>query len=399
MSSPPRVVSSTDSSRTVVLLIDDQAIVGHSIHSMLGDIPDLEFHHCTDPAKAIAKANEVKPSVILLDLVMPEIEGLLLVKYFRANKTTRETPMIVLSSKEEAVIKAKAFGLGANDYLVKLPDKLELVARVKYHARAYRTLIERNEAYQTLAVTQRQMAEELATAARYVQSLLPKPLKGKVTAEWKFVPSSQLAGDMFGYHWLDDEKLAVYLLDVSGHGVGSALLAVSAGNVLANRSLPDTDFSKPGEVLKRLNDVFQMEKQNEKYFTIWYGVFEVSTRKLRFSNAGHPAPLLFNGSNRESAEMKSLESSSFAIGMVPEWEFDTEEVELGSFARLLLFSDGVFEIDKLDGGMWHYPEFVEFINSQEDTSPSIMDRLYEHVKIIRGGDILNDDFSMIEVRF
>ena len=402
MSSPPRVVPVTESRGTVVLLVDDQAIVGHSIRAMLADLPDLEFHHCVDPAKAITTANEVRPSVILLDLVMPEIDGLLLVKYFRANKATRETPMIVLSSKEEAVIKAKAFGLGANDYLVKLPDKLELVARVKYHARAYKTLLERNEAYQTLAVTQHQMAEELATAARYVQSLLPKPLKGdSVNANWKFVPSSQLAGDMFGYHWLNPEKLAVYLLDVSGHGVGSALLAVSAGNVLANQSLPDTDFSKPGEVLKRLNDVFQMENQNEKYFTIWYGVFDLPSRLLQFSNAGHPAPLLFNGPDRESAGLKSLESSSFAIGMVPEWDFDTEEVTLDAFARLLLFSDGVFEIDKPEGGMWHYPEFVEFIQSQsrDDSPPSIMDRLYEHVKIIRGGDILNDDFSMIEVRF
>ena len=310
MSSPPRVVPVTESRGTVVLLVDDQAIVGHSIRAMLADLPDLEFHHCIDPAKAITTANEVRPSVILLDLVMPEIDGLLLVKYFRANKSTRETPMIVLSSKEEAVIKAKAFGLGANDYLVKLPDKLELVARVKYHARAYKTLLERNEAYQTLAVTQHQMAEELATAARYVQSLLPKPLKGdSVNANWKFVPSSQLAGDMFGYHWLNPEKLAVYLLDVSGHGVGSALLAVSAGNVLANQSLPDTDFSKPGEVLKRLNDVFQMEKQNEKYFTIWYGVFDLPSRLLQFSNAGHPAPLLFNGPDRESAGLKSLASS------------------------------------------------------------------------------------------
>ncbi|WP_020472119.1 fused response regulator/phosphatase [Zavarzinella formosa] len=399
MSATSRVAAATEPHPTVVLLVDDQAIVGESIRFMLAELPNLEFHHCMDPAKAIPMANAIRPTVILLDLVMPEIDGLLLVKYFRANKATRETPMIVLSSKEEAVIKAKAFGLGANDYLVKLPDKLELVARVKYHSRAYLTLLERNEAYRTLAATQHQMAEELATAARYVQSLLPKPLAGAVVASWKFVPSSQLAGDMFGYHWLDPEKLVVYLLDVSGHGVGSALLAVSAGNVISNRSLPDTDFADPGGVLKRLNDVFQMEKQNEKYFTIWYGVFDVPTRKLRFSNAGHPAPLLFNGPCCDTAELKSLESSSFAVGMVPEWEFDTEEVILQPFARLLLFSDGVFEIDKPGGGMWHYPEFVEFIKAQDDKPPSVMDRLYEHVKIIRGGDILNDDYSMVEVRF
>ena len=380
----------------VVLLVDDQAIVGQYIRAMLADVPGLEFHHCTDPAQAIPTANAVRPTVILLDLVMPEVDGLLLVKYFRANKATRETPMIVLSSKEEATVKAKAFGLGANDYLVKLPDKLELVARVQYHSRAYLTLLDRNEAYRALAETQKQMAEELATAARYVQSQLPEPLTGEITATWKFVPSSQLAGDMFGYHWLDADKLAIYLLDVSGHGVGSALLAVTAGNVLANRSLPDTDFADPGRVLKRLNDVFQMDKQNEKYFTIWYGVFDRPTRQLRYANAGHPAPLLFTGAGEEC---RSLESASFAVGFVPECDFDTEVVTLGPAARLLLFSDGVFEIDRPEGKMWTYGEFVAFVRGQPDGPPSVMDRLYECVKAVRGGDVLNDDFSMVEVRF
>src|SRR6516162_106540 len=107
-----------------VLLVDDQAIVGESVRRMLAAETDIVFHFCPDPAKAIPTANEVQPTVILQDLVMPDIDGLMLVKFFRANKATREVPMIVLSSKEEPVIKAQAFALGANDYQVKLPDKL-----------------------------------------------------------------------------------------------------------------------------------------------------------------------------------------------------------------------------------------------------------------------------------
>src|SRR6516225_9831880 len=92
-----------------VLLVDDQAIVGESVRRMLADEADVEFHYCPDPAEAIPTANRVLPTVILQDLVMPDIDGLLLVKFFRANPATRDTPMIVLSSKEEAVVKAKAF--------------------------------------------------------------------------------------------------------------------------------------------------------------------------------------------------------------------------------------------------------------------------------------------------
>src|SRR5579859_6534341 len=116
-----------------VLLVDDQAIVGEAVRRMLAAEAGVQFHFCSDPTRAIERANEIGPTVILQDLVMPDIDGLTLVKFFRANPKTREVPLIVLSSKEEPTTKAQAFAVGANDYLVKLPDKVELIARVRYH--------------------------------------------------------------------------------------------------------------------------------------------------------------------------------------------------------------------------------------------------------------------------
>ena len=378
----------------IVLLVDDQPIVGEAIRGMLADTPNLTFHYCEDAARAIEFADRVGPTVILQDLVMPEIDGLLLLRFFRAHKPTRDTPMIVLSSKEDPVIKAEAFRLGANDYLVKLPDARELVARVKYHSRAYLNLVERNEAFRALAEARDRMAAELAHAARYVRSLLPAPLSGRVTVEWTFVPSTQLAGDMFGYHWLDAEHFVVYLLDVSGHGVGSALLAVSAGNLLATESLPGVDFKDPGRVLTALNEVFQMEKQNEKYFTIWYGVYHAPMRRLRYSSAGHPAPLVLCGADRP----RGLEMSSFAIGMVPDTEYETAEMELAAGARLLVFSDGAFEVDMAGGGMWPAEDFQTFVAGLP-ADGGIAGPLLEHVRRLHGSDVLADDFSMLDIRF
>ncbi|MBX9627206.1 MAG: response regulator, partial [Gemmataceae bacterium] len=262
-----------------VLLVDDQPLVGETVRQMLAGEPDVGFRFCPDPAAALDAAAEFRPTVILQDLVMPDIDGLLLVKFFRANPATRETPLVVLSSKYEPAVKAAAFALGANDYLVKLPDKLEVVARVRYHSKGYIALLERNDAYRKLAESQKHLAAEVNQAARYVRSLLPPEVtSGPVTVTWRFVPSTQLAGDMFGYLWLDKKHLAVYLLDVSGHGVGSALLAVSVANLLAARSLPNADPRDPGQVLTRLNDVFQMDRQDGKYFTIFYGVYRPADR-------------------------------------------------------------------------------------------------------------------------
>src|SRR4051812_3009031 len=181
-----------------VLLVDDQPIIGEAVRRMLVDEKDVVFHYCKDAARAIERANEIGPTVILQDLVMPDIDGLSLVKLYRENEATREVPLIVLSTKEEPKIKAEAFTLGANDYLVKLPDRLELLARVRYHSRGYINLLERNEAYRALQASQRLLAKDVAQAAKYVQSLLPEKIrKGPISTDWRFVPSAELGGDSF----------------------------------------------------------------------------------------------------------------------------------------------------------------------------------------------------------
>ena len=359
---PTRTRSSRERERPVtVLLVDDQPIVGEAVRRMLAAEPNLRFHFCSDPTKAIEQANAVRPTVILQDLVMPEVDGLTLVKFYRANPATREVPLIVLSTKEEPETKAQAFATGANDYLVKLPDKVELIARVRYHSRGYIAQLERNEAYRKLAESQAELAREVAEAARYVASLLPEPLtKGPIQVEWRFIPSTQLGGDSFGYHRLDDDHFAFYLLDVSGHGVGASLLSVSAMNVLAAQTLPGVDFRDPGQVLAGLNNAFQMDRHNGKYFTIWYGVYQQSVRRLAWSGGGHPSALLFTGPDAAGVAMKPLDSQGGIIGLMEDMPFESSACDLGPFGELLLFSDGVFEIEQPGGTMWTFDEFAAF---------------------------------------
>ncbi|MEP0869911.1 ATP-binding protein [Trichocoleus desertorum AS-A10] len=154
----------------VVLLIDDQIIIGEAIRRMLASEPDVIFHYCNDAEQAIHLAEEVAPTVILQDLVMPNIDGLMLVRQFRSNPITCNIPLIVLSTKDEPKVKAEAFALGINDYLVKLPDKIELVARLRYHSRAYL-----NHQAQTAALTaqaQTQKLEQALQELRKTQSQL-----------------------------------------------------------------------------------------------------------------------------------------------------------------------------------------------------------------------------------
>jgi len=380
-----------------VLLVDDQPIIGEAVRRMLADETGIEFHYCQHPAEAIETAAAVGPTVVLLDLVMPEIDGLELVRRFRDDERFRELPIIVLSTKEEPAIKAEAFTLGANDYIVKLPDRLELLARARYHSRGYVALQERNEAFAALEANRQKLADDLDTAAEYVRSLIPSPqdLTG-MHADWRFIPSADLGGDAFGYHALDDNCTAVYLLDVCGHGLGAALLSVSALNALRSGSLAQTDFHDPGSVLEALNRAFPMERQNDMFFTIWYGVFDASSRELRWAGGGHPAAVLI-GDGLEKPRM--LESDGPLIGVVEGLSYGSERLIVPSDARLFIYSDGAFEIGRTDGSMWRFAEFLESLVAAPSGAENRMDRLIATIRTISGRNDMNDDFSMIELAF
>jgi len=151
----------TSSCSIRVLLVDDQPIIGEAVRRILATESDISFHYCADPAIALSMIQEVQPTVIFLDLVMPEIDGLILAKFLRANTETCEIPLVMLSSKEDPKLKAEAFDLGANDYLVKLPDKLEFVARTRYHSKAYNNLQELKTATAKAQLQSKKLAETL----------------------------------------------------------------------------------------------------------------------------------------------------------------------------------------------------------------------------------------------
>ena len=147
------------------------------------------------------------------------------------------------------------------------------VAKVAAEQRAQ----EITNAYDTLRTTQEALNAELAGAVDYVLSLLPRPItEERVSADWSMTTSAQLGGDGLGYHWMDSERFAFYLLDVSGHGVKSALLAVSIIDTLRTCGLADTDWNDPGAVLRALNRVYFSQSHEHLYFTIWYGIADLA---------------------------------------------------------------------------------------------------------------------------
>ncbi|MEA3085368.1 MAG: two-component system, chemotaxis family, response regulator WspR [Paraburkholderia sp.] len=217
----------------MVLLVDDQAIIAEAIRQALADEESVDFHYCASPEEAVQCAAETRATVILQDLVMPGTDGLTLVRQYRQNPATRDIPIIVLSTKEEPLVKSAAFAAGANDYLVKLPDRIELIARIRYHSRSYLNLLQRDEAYRALRQSQQQLLATNLELQRLTHSDGLTGLSNRryldqyLAAEWRRGTRDKTG---LGFLMIDVDNFKAYN-DTYGHVAGDEVLKQVAHTV------------------------------------------------------------------------------------------------------------------------------------------------------------------------
>ena len=237
---------------------------------------------------------------------------------------------------------------------------------------------------------------DLDRAANYVLSLLPRPIAtGPVRTEWIFLPSARLGGDAFGYEALDAHAFAIYLIDVCGHGVSAAMHSVSVLNVLRQHALPATDFKDPVQVLSALNVMFQMDRHDDQYFTMWYGVYDTRERTLTHASAGHHPGYLVP---EERSDAQPLKTPGVMMGAMLDARFHAERTRVPAGSSLYLFSDGVFEVLTAER-QWHLSDFVPYLLQPVTRGTSECRRLHQAVKAVCRSDSLEDDFSLLVVTF
>ena len=334
--------------------------------------------------------------LVLLDLLMPGIDGYQVLVKLKTDAKLRHIPVLMVSGLDQDNGIARCIEAGADDYLTKPFNPVLLRARIGACLEKKRLRDRERETHQALIDSQRLMAAELAGAAEYVRSRLPGPLTGEVTTSWCFEPSEQLGGDAFGYHWLEGRQLAVYLLDVSGHGISAALLSVSILNLLRSDSLARVDFRRPAEVLLELNRAFPMEAHNNLYFTLWYGVIDLANRNLRYSTAGHPPAFLWTPGTPD-APVHRLRTRGAPIGCLPEARYEELEVTVPIGARLLVLSDGAYEVCTADGRSATLEDFAQWLDRERRVSSVTPDSVLKAAQRGNGGRPLEDDVSVVVI--
>ena len=338
--------------------------------------------------EALMLLERQSPDLILLDIVMPETTGLELCSILKANEATRDIPIIFLTYLDEPDIKVKGLQLGAVDFITKPFEPAEILARVKIQAKMFRM-------YQTIREHNLRMARDLNTARHVQRDFLPargRQVATGIAYEYTFDPCDELGGDFFNIFAIAPKRLLVYISDVSGHGVASALMTIFADTYFRSHAGPD---SQPGQLLAGLNQEFFRAELGEKHIVVFAAILDLERNTLAWSSAGQCEPPILTTPDGA----RFLEMNSFPIGLIEEAEYAEQREDLPSEVSLLMYSDGLTELTTTDGDVILTADALKRLVQESPAlrQRELLDKILERVLAERPEADYPDDLTLFIV--
>lgn len=386
-----------------ILIVEDardQRLILSSVLKKQG-----HYVHLAENGKEALALLEHNASIqlVISDWMMPEMDGPELCKKIRTNNFSRYIYFLLLTGKSEDDAVVQGMSVGADDFLRKPVNFKELEARLKAGFRVLaleQRLAEKNCEVKTALQT---VETDLQSAGNTLLSLLPAPCQVHQSLfDWRFQPSKILGGDMLGYQALDDEHIAFYQIDVSGHGVPSALFSFSLNHLLSDINphssllmkeellAPFYSICVPEEVVKALNARFQSSASNMMYFTMVYGVLHSPTGKVRLTHAGHPASLHIS----LSGDVVPVAGAGAPIGMVPDFPYESQEITLKAGEALFCYTDGVTESMNKNQEVFGEARLQQVLHHQHQaSSEKLLNQVMGNIIAWQGEPVFDDDIS------
>lgn len=393
---------------TDILVVDDSRANRRILTTLLEQV-GYRVRSATNGRAGLRMAVESPPDLILLDITMPELSGYEVCQELKAHESLRQVPVIFISALAEQVDKVRAFATGGVDYITKPFHARELEARVTTHLKLRDAQRHLETAIARLAETNERISRDLKAAARIQESFLPhriRPLPG-VEFAWKYQPCDELAGDGLNVMPLGDSQVGLYILDVSGHGVASALLSVAMSRIL---SAPPDDSSTwetpsplrrdllssaPAKIADQLNALFPFDLAAGQFATLIFGALDPRTGAFRYVSAGHPPPILLQKDGR----VQFLESSGRPIGLADS-SYKERSISLSAGDRIFLYTDGFPEAANALDEPLGSQRWLEWIADTRVLPLSdAVSSLAERFEAWRGTGIAKDDRSVLAIEF
>lgn len=380
-----------------VLVVDDNVNNLSVIGNVLRGI-QLNVALARSGFDALKLAEKIKPDLFLLDVMMPEMDGFELCSRLKKIPCLKDVPVIFVTAKTETDDIVKGFTVGGVDYITKPIVKQEVVARILTHLKISNLTAELKQNVDELRLQQEQLEKDLAIAGQIQRQMLPQNNLdlNNVKVSWFFEPCQTVGGDILNLIPLANHELAFYVLDVSGHGVPSSLVAVSVAQVLTplfssayigNGAM----LSKPSSVLEFLNTQFPFHKYG-KFFTIFYGVINSQTRMLTYSSGGHPPAYLVH----KNGGLIPLKEGGPVIGVAGGLTYKSQSISLDAEDKIFIYTDGVIEFENVDDEMYGEELLKKNLSAHADLSSSaVINRIIESLKDFGGDKLANDDVSIL----
>ena len=388
-----------------ILVVDDN-FIDRTLLAMVLKKAGFQVTEADSGPAALEQAATFLPDLVLLDILMPEMDGYQVCAHLKKDAKNREIPVIFLSGLSETTDKVKGFEIGGVDYLTKPCDREEVLARVRSHLKIRALTQQLLEANRELLEKQRRLDEDLKAAALIQSSLLPThpPNFPNISIFWRFQPCDQIGGDIFNVFQLDEQHLGIYMMDVCGHGIPGAMVTVSVSQILQpeigylkrNRSdYPFYELLSPAEVCFALDHDYPIDRF-DKHFTIVYAILDTFNGGLKYCGAAHPSPLLFHADGR----VELLDKKGTLIGLGEFVPFKDGEKQLETGDRLIFYTDGVVECRNEKGEFFGEDRFLALLREQiRSPLEALINTVFDSLAAFVGKPGFEDDVSLLGVEF